>query len=219
MPESSLQRRPLKSRDAPWAIRTAAWMARSGVSPNAISVASVVFASAAGGCLLACPVAPAGIASRLLLVGAACGIQLRLVCNLLDGMVAIEGQRRSATGGLFNEIPDRVADAVILVCAGYAARPLPHVTELGWLCACLAILTAYLRALGQTLGCGACFLGPMAKQQRMAAMTLAALAGAVALPWSGRILGLALGVIAAGTLLTCVRRIRFMARQLQPVPP
>jgi phosphatidylglycerophosphate synthase len=40
---------------------------------------------------------------------AAC-IQLRLLCNLLDCMVAIEGGKSAPTGALFNEMPDRFAD-------------------------------------------------------------------------------------------------------------
>ena len=212
-------RRPLKSRDTRWAIVSAAWLARHGVAPNAISVGSAVSAIGAGTCLVASSAVASGIAERALLVGVAVLIQLRLVCNLLDGMVAIEGGRRSATGGLFNEIPDRIADVVILVCAGYAAQGLPHLNALGWLCACLAVLTAYLRALGEALGCPACFLGPMAKQQRMAAMTIASLVAAVALPWAGRILGITLGVIAAGGIITCVRRIHAIAGELKRKAP
>jgi len=211
-------RRPLTSRDRRWAIVSADWLARRGVAPNAISVVSAFFASGAGACLVASSQVASGIAARALLVGVAALIQLRLVCNLLDGMVAIEGGRRSATGGLFNEIPDRIADVVILVCAGYAAQGLPHLNALGWLCACLAVLTAYLRALGESLGCAACFLGPMAKPHRMAAMTVAALTAAVALPWAGRILGVTLGVIAVGAIITCVRRIHAIAGELTRRP-
>src|SRR5687767_919083 len=76
-------RRPLKTRDHNWAIRAAQWLAGAGVSPNAISLASVAFASAAAGALLA----HGWLAAALF-------IQLRLLCNLLDGMVAVEGGRR-----------------------------------------------------------------------------------------------------------------------------
>lgn len=33
-------------------------------------------------------------------------IQLRLLCNLFDGMVAIEGKRFTKSGELFNEVPE-----------------------------------------------------------------------------------------------------------------
>ena len=57
----------------------------------------------------------------LALIATAACVQLRLVCNLLDGMVAIEGGKSTATGALFNEIPDRLADPLFLVPLGYAA--------------------------------------------------------------------------------------------------
>ena len=78
---------------------------------------------------------------------AAC-VQLRLLCNLLDGMVAIEGGKSTSTGALFNEIPDRIADPLFLVPLGYAVG----YWWLGWLAALLAVLTAYVRVLGGALG-------------------------------------------------------------------
>jgi phosphatidylglycerophosphate synthase len=77
-----------------------------------------------------------------LLVGAA-AVQLRLLCNLLDGLVAIEGGRGSATGELFNELPDRVSDVLALVAAGYAVTWVAWAPELGWAAALAAVLTAY----------------------------------------------------------------------------
>src|SRR5439155_1544730 len=83
------------------------------------------------------------------------GIQLRLLCNLLDGMVAIEGGLQSKSGDVFNEVPDRVSDALILLGAGYATAPalgLAWAGALGSAAALLAVLTAYVRALGATVG-------------------------------------------------------------------
>ena len=99
-------RRPLASRDARRVRRTAAALARSAVTPNQISVASVVFA-AIGAAALAWWHTP------LALLLAAVMLQLRLLCKLFDGMVAIEGgievhrrmpisltfDHRAATGG------------------------------------------------------------------------------------------------------------------------
>ena len=65
--------------------------------------------------------------------GAAAMIQLRLVCNLIDGMVAVEGGLGTKTGDVFNDLPDRLADVLLLAGAGYAAREVPHAIELGWL--------------------------------------------------------------------------------------
>ena len=216
MQEPLPERRPLKTRNAGWAIALAAWLARRGLAPNAISVLSVVFA--AGACACFALSASAGTVPRsALLVGAAACVQLRLICNLLDGMVAIEGGLGTATGALYNEAPDRLADALILVGAGWAARPLPSAVDLGWACAVLAVMTAYIRALGQALGGPGSFIGPMAKPQRMATITVAAVVAAGAAAWgrSAEVLWGALVVVALGTALTCVRRLGAIARHLQ----
>jgi len=46
----------------------------------------------------------------LFLILAAVMIQGRLICNLLDGMVAVEGGMSSPAGPVFNELPDRISD-------------------------------------------------------------------------------------------------------------
>lgn len=198
-------RRPIQARSSPLAQRAAAWLAATNISPNQISVASVVFAGAGAAGLLWLP-APLGP------VACAVGIQCRLICNLLDGMVAVEGGKKSALGGLYNEFPDRIADSLLIVALGYAT-PYP---ELGWLGALAAALTAYVRVFGGSLGFAQEFRGPMAKQHRMAVMTLACIAGAVEGPvWNTTYaLTLALVLIAAGSLLTCVTRTLAIARRL-----
>ncbi|MET0600186.1 MAG: CDP-alcohol phosphatidyltransferase family protein [Mesorhizobium sp.] len=205
-PEQSLARRPIAARSSAWAISLSAFLVRRGATPNAISVASVLFA-AVGGFLILTTDRPIGW-----LAAAAC-VQLRLVCNLLDGMVAIEGGRKSKVGPLYNELPDRLADTLFLVPLGYAAG-LPW---LGWACALLAALTAYIRTLGGALGLVQDFSGVMAKQRRMAALTL----GLVAQSLEGPLLGsrwallAAAAVIAAGSLITCITRTVRAARALE----
>ena len=98
-----------------------------------------------------------------------------MLCNLLDGMVAIEGSKSTATGALFNEIPDRLADPLFLVPLGYASG----YPWLGWLAALLAVLTAYVRVLGGTLGQPQDFDGILPKQRRMAVLTGALLVHAI----------------------------------------
>src|SRR5439155_1499932 len=103
--------------------------------------------------------------------------QLRLLANMLDGLVAVEGGRKTATGDLFNEVPDRFADVLILASAGYALSWLGTLgITFGWLVAVLAVLSAYVRVFGGSLGFQQSFTGPMAKQHRMAILTLACLA-------------------------------------------
>lgn len=145
-------------------------------------------------------------------------MQLRLLCNLFDGMVAIEGGFKTKSGEVFNELPDRFSDAFILIGAGYALQEggflLP---ELGWLAAVLAVTTAYVRAMGAAAGAGQHFCGPMAKQQRMAVLTLATLV-ALAAPWKASLMQAipaALAVIAIGSLVTVFRRTARIVRELE----
>jgi phosphatidylglycerophosphate synthase len=204
--KEAANRRPLASRSSSWAIFLAGALVRAGVSPNAISVLSVLFASL-GAYFLVCFPTVGG------LVGAAACVQLRLLCNLFDGMVAIEGKRQSATGGLYNEIPDRIADSLFIVALGYAIDE----SSLGWYGALAAAVTAYIRVLGGALGLKQDFRGPMAKQHRMAVVTAGCILGAIELRFAGShwILIAAAWIIAIGSTITCCTRTLAIARQLR----
>jgi phosphatidylglycerophosphate synthase len=205
-PSVSPPRRPLRTREKPWAKALAHALTRAGVAPNAISVTSLVFAALSGFCLWSTAHAEARGRTWLLLAAAAC-IQLRLLCNMLDGMVAVEGGRRTPYGEIFNDMPDRFADLVILIASGYSL-PFSWGRELGWLAGALALLTAYVRLLGGSMGVQQYFLGPMAKPQRMAVMTAACVLATVEpeLGWRGQTVAAALVIIIAGALVTFVRR-------------
>lgn len=196
-------RRPLSSRDTPWAQALARRIAAKSITPNQISQASMAAAGLAGAFFWLS--GQCGGATRaLLLVGAALFCQLRLLCNLFDGMVAIEGRKSAADGAFWNEFPDRVADLLIFVGAGYGIGA----PWLGWAAAALAIFTAYVRELGRATGLPSDFSGPMAKQHRMAVISVAAVASVLEPIWNGRgqILALALGLVAIGAAVTVLRR-------------
>lgn len=193
----SPNRRPIASRQTPWAQKTAQMLVRFGATPNQISMASVLFAAIGFWLLFTIP-------HTWGLVAVAVCVQLRLLCNLFDGMVAVEGGKQTATGALYNEFPDRIADTFLIVGLGYAAFS----PTLGWIAALLAALTAYIRQTGAGLGFTHDFQGPMAKQQRMFVLTIACVLGAVeGWLWGTRhTLMIGLGVIAVGSALTCVTR-------------
>ncbi len=151
---------------------------------------------------------------------AALGIQCRLLCNLFDGMVAVEGGKSTRSGELFNEIPDRFSDALSLAGAGYYVSAMPWVVDVGWLAAALAIITAYVRALGASTGAGQHFEGPMAKPQRMAVLTTACVGEAIFVAtWlHGWIMTWSLIIIALGSLITIFRRARNIAMILENAP-
>jgi CDP-diacylglycerol--glycerol-3-phosphate 3-phosphatidyltransferase len=206
MAETETNRRPIASRSAQWAKTSASFLARTSVTPNQISAASMVFA-AAGAALLAFKPDAVG------LIGCAVAVQARLVCNLLDGMVAIEGGKKSAVGALYNEFPDRIADSLLIIALGYGIGwPM-----LGWFGALAAALTAYIRVFGGSLGLPQDFRGPMAKQQRMAVLTIGCVAGAAEhwLAGTHRALLVAAVMIAAGSVVTCVTRTLAIAAELR----
>lgn len=201
-------RRPLRSRNTSWAQTLAKSLAQAGISPDAISFAGVVFAVLGCGALVFAGTTDFLERTLALLAAAAC-IQLRLLCNLLDGMVAVEHGKGSPYGPIWNELPDRIADTLFLVGTGYwAAGTFVGFELFGWCAAALAILTAYIRELGRGLGFAADFCGPMAKPHRMAALTVACVLGSIEefWFWRGESAAIVLLIIIAGTALTAARR-------------
>ncbi|MDN5781018.1 MAG: CDP-alcohol phosphatidyltransferase family protein [Luteimonas sp.] len=199
-------RRPIAARGNALVQRFSALLARSGVSPNLISLASIVFAALGALALLELDWPWGAWLCALAIV-------LRLLCNLFDGLVAVEHGRKTPTGVLYNEVPDRLADSLFLVALGYAAG-LPWC---GWLAALLAALTAYVRTLGGTVLASQDFRGPMAKPHRMWLMVAACVLAPLEVRFAGSAytLRVAVVLIAAGSALTCWTRLRAIARQLQ----
>ncbi len=171
-------RRYLKFREFAFVHAIARHLSQRNISPNQISIASIFFAGMGSVCFLL--LANAGATGKWLLpiVAAVC-IQCRLLCNLFDGLVAIEGGKKTQSGELFNDIPDRISDALLLVSAGYAINIVDWGDTLGWCAALLAVMTAYVRTLAASLGAPINFQGPMAKQHRMALLTAACLIAAL----------------------------------------
>ena len=207
-------RRPLKTRSSRWAAALSRGMLRMGLRPNQVSVMSAVFAAGSAACFLS--LSSGYLSPVLLWILAAAGIQLRLICNLMDGMLAVEGGLKSPNGDLYNEFPDRLSDTFILAALGYTGGDEFSIL-LGWLCAAGALMTASIRMHGASLTGTHDFRGPMAKPQRMALSTvtclLMAILAAIAspldpLPWI-------LGAMLAGIIITVFRRLRALSRALQ----
>ena len=198
-------RRPIPARSHPLSRRVAAWLSRTPLTPNAISLVGIAFAAAGAAALLWLPPWGAWLCIA--------GIVLRLLCNMFDGMVAVEGGKGTAAGALYNEVPDRIADSVLLVALGIAAG-LPWA---GWLAALAAAVTAYVRVLGGSLGLPQDFRGPFAKQHRMWWMAAACLVAPLEARFNGSTHALQAGVllIAAGAIFTCGVRLRAIAARLR----
>jgi phosphatidylglycerophosphate synthase len=211
--KAKANRRPLKSRSTGWAAAAARVAIRSGLTANQVSLLGIVIAVVGAWAIIVAPAKP-----WLFLAGAAC-VQLRLLANLLDGMVAVEGGRGGPTGAIWNEFPDRIEDSLLLVAAGLAADFYVGLA-LGLFAALLAAICAYVRLLGATLGQPQDFGGPMAKPHRMAALTVGLVVAFIhrmvtGSPFGNYWLTVTLIVIAEGTLLTIVLRLKRLSKALR----
>ncbi len=210
----NLDRRPIQSRNTRWAERVTNWLVAWRVTPNFISIAGM-FAAIVAGIMFWQTSLTATMLQRGLWLCGALLCQLRLLANLFDGMVAIKRQIASKKGELYNEVPDRVSDAAILIGLGYAVGGVP---ALGYLAALLAVFVAYVRAVGKAAGAPQDYCGPMAKPQRMALITITAVYLALSpTPWQYPyyVVNGLLAVIIVGCLFTAIRRLRSAAHYLE----
>lgn len=216
------ERRPIASRDRAISKRAASWLIRRGVTANTVSLTGML-AGIAAGAAFALTANPDW--SRIGFTAAAVLMQLRLLGNMLDGMVAVESGNASPVGELYNEVPDRIADMAMFIGAGYAAHSSP---ELGLFAAIVAVFVAYVRAMGKVAGGPQEFCGPLAKPQRVFLMTLAAVVCAVLPvnihshldsvgfgPLAGGLMTWVLLVCLVGMSATAVRRLRRTANALR----
>ncbi|RAW00370.1 CDP-alcohol phosphatidyltransferase family protein [Pseudochryseolinea flava] len=203
MTQPSQGRRPIASRDSGWAKNTASFLAKQNVSPNTISILSIVFAAISMAAFYLDATSTTFVVHAAMMTLAIVGIQGRLIMNLLDGMVAVEHDKKSAVGGIYNEVPDRVSDTFTLFGLIFLVKTQPYGSELVYLAIALSITTAYIRTLGASLQVGHHFLGPMAKQHRMALVT----GCCVIAIWYPPIFYYALIGMNIGLLITCYRRL------------
>lgn len=212
----TLNRRPIKTRSQAWAHHLAKRLATAGLSPNQISLLGIVFSIFGALCLANThSVQTSPFFCGLLLIFSAITIQLRLLCNMLDGLVAVEYGKKSRLGDLFNEVPDRIEDVLFIVATGYATGTSAGIF-FGWATALLSVGTAYVRLLGGSLGFKQNFCGPLAKPQRMFLLTVTFLATSFQIWISGSksILSYGLFLILIGTLFTLVRRLLILAKNM-----
>ncbi len=212
MNKISDSRRQVSSRDSGWARKAAMWLSSNNVSPNFISVLSIGFSIIT---LISFYLDSVQCYNHILLmIVAIIGIQGRLIMNLLDGMVAIEHDKKSLVGGLYNEVPDRISDGLIIFGVGVLAQDYYLGLDLAYIAIILSVVTAYIRTLGASLGCKHYFVGPMAKQHRMAIITLACIFGI----WLDTAFYYSLLVINFGLIITCVRRLMMISNELKSNP-
>jgi phosphatidylglycerophosphate synthase len=205
-------RRPIASRERRFWQQATQWLVRAGVSGNSISILGMIAGMLGGVALFLTSRMENEWAVRALFLAAACLMQLRLVGNMLDGMVAIASGKVSRVGELYNEIPDRFSDTAIFLGAGWAIGGAP---AMGWAATAMALFVTYIRALGKGAGVLGLYQGPMSKSHRMFVMTVACVyLGFMPGAWgySFRMDGLGvmaatLGLVVAGGIVTAWRRV------------
>ena len=176
-------------------------LARSGLSPDLLTGAGLVFAAAT-----AVAVGVGEFRWGLLLLA------LSALPDVLDGAVAKASGRASARGAFFDSVADRVADALVL---GGVAWHL-SVTEgggapvLAFAVAALAMLVSYERARAESLG----FAGKgglMERAERLLLLGIAFLVPEFLVP--------ILWVMLVLTALTAIQRFALVWRQATPRVP
>lgn len=207
-------RRPIQARNTRWADATTKLLVKIGVSPNTISIVGMLAAIAAGIAFYSTDVT-SGTGQRAFWLCGGLLCQIRLLCNLFDGMVAVKRGIASPQGELYNEVPDRVSDAAVFIGLGYAVSG--DIT-LGCLAALVSVFVAYVRAAAKSIGAPNDFCGPMAKPQRMALATLLAVYMAFSpiawrMSWGEATLILLIVII--GGIVTAARRLVRAARYLK----
>lgn len=211
-----MERRPIQSRNTRWAASATQFLVNRNLSPDAISLLGMVAAMAAGMAFYSTSFTENAIQRVLWFCGGAL-CQMRLLCNLFDGMVAVQRNIASRKGEIFNEVPDRVSDAAIFIGLGYSAG---GDMALGYLGALVAVFVAYVRAMATSLGAPNDFCGPLAKPQRMALATLASLFLAFSpaswrLPWGE--VKVVLVIVILGGIVTALRRLWRVANHLEGI--
>ncbi|NCN39741.1 CDP-alcohol phosphatidyltransferase family protein [bacterium] len=206
-------RRELATRQKTWAKKLAEFLTKANISPNMISIFSMVFALLSALAFMQLKSSQEWFWPLLGVVG----IQLRLLCNLMDGLVAIEGGKKTPTGDLYNEIPDRFADVLIILGVGYGLTQ-AFAVELAWFAALAAVMTAYIRCLGASLLNKHDFVGPFAKQHRMALISFAGIIVSIERAYENyqsQALYYVLWFVGVGAMITFARRALRIANELK----
>jgi CDP-diacylglycerol--glycerol-3-phosphate 3-phosphatidyltransferase len=180
-------------------------LARTGITPNQVTLLAMLL-SCAYGAALAWQPHVAG-----LWFGLPAFLLLRMALNAIDGMLATATDNQTVLGALLNEVCDQVSDAALYLPFAFAAGLVaPLVVGV----AMLSLLAEFAGVLAQGVGVARRFDGPMGKSDRAFAFgVVALLVGAGVAPgWSNGVLG----VVLALSVLTVFNRLRQALRLSAP---
>jgi phosphatidylglycerophosphate synthase len=183
----------------------AAWLARSGVTANAVTVAALVLSVAQGAWLTVNP------AAALPLLVLPVTLFVRMALNAIDGIMAKEHVDASPEGAVLNELSDVVSDAALYLPFGLIPGVSPGLVAL---VVVAGIVSEMAGTLGPMIKASRRYDGPLGKSDRAFAFgLLAVLIGVGITPglWTSVYLAVVLA-LSATTVLNRARRIVAEAR-------
>jgi phosphatidylglycerophosphate synthase len=169
----------------------AALAEKSGISPNQLSVLSLVFAAMAAAFYILS-------ASNIeMLYAAALMVLLNAILDTMDGALARRIGKANLKGDFLDHVIDRYADMFFLggiIFAGYAPWPIGLLAVIG------VFLTSYIGTQAQALQLGRYYGGMMGRADRLTLIFLATIGNAV---YSNDLAGLPiLGWVLAATMIS-----------------
>jgi phosphatidylglycerophosphate synthase len=178
---------------------------RTGISADTLTLLAVPVAALGGACLALSGTVPWLLLAVPLLAA------LRLLFNLLDGMVARSSGSIHPMGEVWNEVGDRLADVLFIGGLAFVPGVDPRLA-LGAVAA--ALLASYAGITSRAAGASRQYGGVMSKPGRMVVLAVAAPLAFVTgdLVW----LVLAAVVISVGSLITLGQRIWAARAELEP---
>ncbi len=194
-----------KSKWQHWLKPIVAFCVRNRIRPNAFTYGALVLSLGAASALFL-----AGLNRAWLWLVPPC-ISVRLVFNLMDGLVAREMQLADALGEVKNEFGDRIADSAIflgLCFGGYANA------RLAALAIVLILCVSYLGILGKAIGGPRVYGGVFGKGDRMITLALFTFYPLLAGDLASYDWYLAFAALAAA--VTILQRLRFIYDHSKP---
>jgi phosphatidylinositol phosphate synthase len=186
------------------ASRSVTGLARTRVTPNALTVAGVTL------CVAAAVLVPFEDRNRILVYWLAAGVfVVGSILDILDGALARAGGKSTPFGAFLDSTTDRVGEGAMLAAIGLVFARAGNDTAVVFTIAAVAgsFLVPYVRAKAEALGLrGDVGLGSRA--ERVVVIT----AGLVFAPWGG--LQWAIYLLAATSWVTVVQRILHVRKQL-----
>jgi len=183
------------------------FLIRFGVSPDVVSIASLICAFFAVLCFYY------STTSRELVLLAGVLVVLNSIFDALDGVIARKANRATMKGDFLDHVIDRYSDTFIICSiffAGYVHWQIGVAAIVG------VLLTSYLGTQAQALNLGRYYGGIMGRADRLVIVTLAAFVNFVypASIAGFSILGWAVVLIAVTSHITAVQRIFYIWNRL-----